>query len=84
MRKKEAQKAEHVVSVRMTEELKDEVAGLVQSYPFLTQVDVIRLALQIGMRDMRDANLNLPQLFRTQAEANRTASAAAKHPKGKA
>lgn len=74
MSHKEETKLTRTLSVRFTQDMLDEIAELSKLAPImLSQQDIIRLALEVGLRDMRDSKLNLPDLIRAQAEANRAA-----------
>ena len=82
MSHKEDTKLTRTLSVRFTQDMLDEIAELSNMAPImLSQQDIIRLALEVGLRDMRDSTMNLPDLIRAQASANRAASV--KKPKEK-
>ena len=86
MSHKEEQKLTRSLTVRFPDGMLEEFADIAKRAPMaLSQQDIIRMALEIGLRDIRESNMDLASMIRAEVQAKRAAeSAAAKHPKGKA
>lgn len=69
-----------VFAIRLHDEVCEDIARLAKlSKAGWSQQDIVRMAIEIGLRDLEDAKVDIPEMIRKQAQANR---AEAKKPKG--